>query len=225
MIDIIATIGPASRDFLTLKKMAKSGMTIGRVNMKYASVNELVDIKNKLDKLGVKLLVDILNIEKFDLIKEIDFDYIALAFTESATQIKKLRAMAKKAKIIAKIETKRGVKNIEEIIKASDGLMVARGDLSKHIKLEELPIYQKKIIRYCNKKSKYVITATEMMLSMVKSKKPTKAEVSDVANAVIDGSNALMLSEETAIGKYPALTVNIMKKIINETREYLKHLS
>ena len=220
MADIIATIGPASRGFKVLKRMAKEGMSIARVNMKYASRKELLEVKKALDISGVKLMVDILNLEQFSKVKDIDFDYIALAFTETEKQIKDLRKVTN-AKIIAKIENKKGVKNIKGIINASDGLMVARGDLGKNVRLEELPIYQKRIIDECNEKNKYAITATEMMLSMVKNKKPTKAEVSDVANAVIDGSNALMLSEETAIGKHPADSVKIMKKIIDTTNRYL----
>ncbi|MDD5417740.1 MAG: pyruvate kinase [Candidatus Nanoarchaeia archaeon] len=224
MVGIIATIGPSSMDLRILKKMADAGMTIGRVNMKYASADELISIKNKLDELGVKLLVDILNISQFKIIKNIDFDYIALSFTESGEQINKLRKLmkTKKAIIIAKIENRKGVKKMKSIINASDGLMVARGDLGKNIRLEELPICQKIIIKDCNKKGKYVITATEMLLSMVNSRTPTKAEASDVVNAVIDGSNAVMLSEETAIGKYPVYAVRIMRRLIKSAQKYLR---
>jgi len=221
MIDIIATIGLASNNYQIIRRMKLAGMTIGRVNIKYSSINEVINIKNKLDKAGIKLLVDILNLGQFKIVKDINFEYIALAFTETEKQINELRKMTN-AKIIAKIETKKGVRNIDKIIKVSDGLMVARGDLGKNVKLEELPVYQKKIIKNCNGKNKYVITATEMLLSMVNSKEPSKAEVSDIANAVIDGSNALMLSEETAIGKYPVEAVGIMRKIINITLNYLK---
>jgi pyruvate kinase len=114
------------------------------------------------------------------------------------------------------------VRNIDSIINESDGVMVARGDLGNHVPLEELPLFQKMIIRKCNKKRKFVITATEMLLSMINSKIPERAEVSDVANAVLDGSNALMLSEETAIGKYPLEAVSIMHKIITETTKERK---
>ena len=97
--------------------------------------------------------------------------------------------------------------------------MVARGDLGRNMILEELPIFQKVIIKKCNQKQKFVVTATEMLLSMTKSKIPSRAEVSDVANAVLDGSNALMLSEETAIGKYPVEAVKTMRKVISKTEK------
>ena len=128
----------------------------------------------------------------------------------------------KKIKIISKIETKKGLKNINELIKASDGIMVARGDLSKNIPFEKVPYYKKLIIDKCNSKRKFVIVATEMLLSMVKSKTPTNAEVEDVFSAVIEGGNALMLSEETAIGNYPVLTVKTMQKIISNAEKYLQ---
>ena len=122
----------------------------------------------------------------------------------------------KSVKIISKIENQKGIDNIDNIIRVSDGIMLGRGDLGKNISMEKVPIIQKLIMRKCFKKKKFDITATEMLLSMVKYKRPTNAEVSDVANAILDGSDAVMLSEETAIGKYPALTVKIMKKIITE---------
>jgi pyruvate kinase len=147
------------------------------------------------------------------------FDYIALAFTECAEQVECLRKIVPSAKIIAKIETGKGVKNIMEIISASDGVMVARGDLGRNVPLEKLPFFQKMIIRECNKKGKFVVTATEMLLSMTDSKTPTRAEVTDVANAVLDGSSALMLSEETAIGKYPVASVKMMDKIVKEAEK------
>ena len=137
-------------------------------------------------------------------------------------EIKKI--LPKKIKIISKIETKKGLKNIDNIINVSDGIMIARGDLGKNIPYEKLPITQKLIIKKCNKKKVFVITATEMLMSITKAKTPERAEITDIANAVLDGSDALMLSEETAIGNYPSLAVKIMNKIIKETEKNRKLL-
>jgi len=192
--------------------------------MKHASFEEASKIIKILTELKCKILIDIENIKNINEIKSFKFDYLALSFTETANYIKEIRRFffPRKIFIIAKIETKKGVRNIDSIINESDGVMVARGDLGNHVPLEELPLFQKMIIRKCNKKRKFVITATEMLLSMINSKIPERAEVSDVANAVLDGSNALMLSEETAIGKYPLEAVSIMHKIITETTKERK---
>lgn len=213
---IVATIGPASESFSVLKKMKSEGMAFGRINTKYGSIKEYERIMNNLLELKCKIIVDIKDLKNIEWLKNQKFDYLALSFTESAEQIRKIRKLID-IKIIAKIETRKGVNNIREIIKEADGVMVARGDLGRHVPVEELPVFQKRIIRECNLKNKFVITATEMLLSMTKSKIPERAEVSDVANAVLDGSDALMLSEETAIGKYPVLCVNMMQRIIKET--------
>ena len=224
---IVATIGPSSRKYETLKKMKAAGMSIGRINTKYASKKELDETKEKLEKIGCEVIVDIIGKKYISHLKELDFDYLALSFTHSAQQIKNLRKefFPRKIKIISKIETAKGLENIAEIIRESDGLMVARGDLSKNIPIERLPVEQKLIIKKSKKAGKFVITATEMLLSMMNSKVPTRAEVSDVANAVLDGSDAVMLSEETAIGKYPVLAVKTMAKVVKEvekTRHRLK---
>jgi pyruvate kinase len=120
-------------------------------------------------------------------------------------------------RLIAKIENKKGVKNLEEIIDVSDGIMVARGDLGVSLPIYEIPVLQKTIINACRKKNKISITATQMLESMTYSLRPTRAEVSDVANAVLDGSDYVMLSGETAIGDYPVETVAMMKKVIEFT--------
>jgi len=217
-LDIIATIGPSTNSLTILRKMKSAGMDIGRINTKYGNVKENRYICDCLKKLKCKVLFDIKNKKIIPWVKEQNCDYLAVSFTESAKQLKDVRKLiGKNVKIIAKIETKKGIDNLREIIKECNGIMVARGDLGKNIMLAQLPIFQKLIIKECNKRKKYTITATEMLLSMTDSKVPERAEVSDVANAVLDGSEALMLSEETAIGKYPVLCVKTMRSIIEET--------
>jgi len=220
---IVATIGPASSSFSVLKRMKKAGMDIGRINTKYASREDCVRIQKMLRKLGCKVLVDIIGTKMLPFLKDFDFDYLAVSFAESEKQLSRIRDFfePRKVFIIAKIETKKGIKNIDRILMVSDGLMVARGDLGNNIPLEKLPVFQKKIIKKCSKAKRFDITATEMLLSMVNSKTPTRAEVTDVANAVLDGSDAVMLSEETAIGKYPVEAVEMMKKIIRETEKFI----
>ena len=223
---IIATIGPSSDKPVVLKKMADAGMSIARINTKYGTIEEYLRIVNALNKIKkCEILFDIVGLKMVDWLKSQPFDYLAVSFAETALQIKKLRKLfyPKKIKIISKIETKKGIKNIDELINESDGIMIARGDLGDNIAFETVPVVQKLIMKKCNRKNKLDITATEMLLSMTKSKIPARAEVSDVANAVLDGSNFLMLSEETAIGRYPVLTVKTMAKIIKAT-EKNRHL-
>ena len=148
-------------------------------------------------------------------------DYVALSFVRSAEDIYNLREWMKKRgyekPIIAKIEKPEAVENFEEILEASDGIMVARGDLGVELAPQVVPIVQKNIIRRCNSVGKLVITATQMLESMISKPIPTRAEASDVANAVLDGSDVVMLSGETAIGKYPISTINTMKSILLST--------
>ena len=155
-----------------------------------------------------------------------DIDFVALSFVQSPDDINQLRArlleLGSTAQIIAKIETKAAVEdgNLEEIVKVSDGIMVARGDLAVEAGAEIVPIVQRKIIGLCQKYGKLSIVATQMMASMVDSPDPTRAEVSDVANAVITGADCVMLSDETANGKYPVETVEAMKRVILYTQEH-----
>lgn len=153
-------------------------------------------------------------------------EWIALSYVKDASDIEHLRSFLHEHKgssirIIAKIERKDAIKNIQEIIRVSDGIMIARGDLGEQMPLEKLPFLQKYIIRQCNWEHRFAITATEMMRSMVENPRPTRAETTDVANAILDGSDAVMLSEETAMGKYPAQTIRIMEKIIKEAERYI----
>ena len=122
-----------------------------------------------------------------------------------------------KAMVLSKIETQEAVDNIDEIIALSDALMVARGDLAVEIGAENVPSFQKTLIRKCNEAGKPVITATQMLESMIKSPVPTRAEVSDVANAIVDGTDAIMLSEETTLGDYPIEAVNVMTRVAMKT--------
>lgn len=153
-----------------------------------------------------------------------DIDYVALSFVQTADDINNLRqilvANGSTAQIIAKVETKTAIisKNLAEIVKASDGVMVARGDLAVEAGAEVVPIVQRRIIELCRKHGKLCIVATQMMGSMVNSPEPTRAEVSDVSNAVVQGADAVMLSDETANGDYPIETVESMKKVILYTQ-------
>jgi pyruvate kinase len=145
-------------------------------------------------------------------------EYVALSFVGSASDVHLLRGMmvdqGQVTPIIAKIERKEALEDIDAIIDASDGIMIARGDLGSAVPLEELPFIEKKIISLCNEKEKFVIVATQMMLSMVESSTPTRAEVIDVATAVALGADAVMLSEETSTGKHPVEVVAEMRKIL-----------
>jgi len=150
------------------------------------------------------------------------FDIIALSFVRNANDITAVRNLLEEKnksgiKIIAKIEHRKAVENIEEIILNADGIMVGRGDLGIEMSLEEVPIVQKKLIRKCYSNGKPVITATQMLESMTENPLPTRAEVSDVANSIYDGTSAVMLSGETAVGKHPALVVKRMVDIIERT--------
>lgn len=153
--------------------------------------------------------------------QEIGVDYVGLSFMEEAKDVTELREkISPKTKIISKIERPQAIENFDEILKVSDAIMVARGDLGVEIPVEKLPFLQKKIIRRCRRASKPVIVATDLMASMVLAPRPTRAEVLDVANAVLDGATAVMLSNETAIGKFPVQTVTLMRKIIEETEGF-----
>lgn len=152
-------------------------------------------------------------------------DYIAASFIRSADDIlgirRVLEGLGAEISLISKIENRQGINNLEEIIKLSDGIMVARGDLGVEIPAEEVPIVQKKLIERCNIAGKPVITATQMLDSMIRNPRPTRAEANDIANAIYDGTDAIMLSGETATGRYPVLSVQTMARIAKRTEESL----
>ena len=159
-------------------------------------------------------------------------DYLALSFVNTKEDVIAARKIIEEAggdaHIISKIESRKGIENIDEIIDESDGIMIARGDLGVEVPMEELPMLQKSIIRKCREKGKFAIVATEMLASMYENPRPTRAEVSDVANAVLDGTDCVMLSGETTVGKYPVQSVEIMDRIckhVESTIDYSKHVA
>ena len=156
-----------------------------------------------------------------------DGDFIALSFVSSKEDILAVKEILDQEnssmQIISKVESNTAISNIDEIIEYSDGIMVARGDLGVEVPMKELPIIQKKIIEKCRRAGKFCIVATEMLASMYKSARPTRAEVTDIANAVLDGTDAVMLSGETTTGKYPIEAVRYMAEIVENTEKYLDY--
>jgi pyruvate kinase len=153
-------------------------------------------------------------------------DYVGLSFVRTADDVRKARAymssLGTEVPIVAKIETQSALDHFEEILEVADAIMIARGDLSIETPFARVPIMQKQLIARANRQARPVITATQMLFSMVESPQPTRAEVADVANAVADGSDAVMLSEETAIGRHAARSVQIMAEITAETEHGLR---
>ncbi len=180
---------------------------------------------------------------KLDFISEVDkkditfaakhaCDYLALSFVNTREDVIEARKLIEEAGgdalIISKIESRMGIENIDDIINESDGIMVARGDLGVEFPMEELPMLQKSIIKKCRQRGKFAIVATEMLASMYESPRPTRAEVSDVANAILDGTDCVMLSGETTVGKYPIDSVAIMNRICENVEskiDYTKHVA
>lgn len=159
-------------------------------------------------------------------VSELEVDYVALSFVRSAADVEQAKALSEGVPIIAKIERPEAVSALREIVAAADGIMIARGDLGVELGAEKVPLVQKRIIRETNAQGKVVITATQMLDSMIRNPRPTRAEAADVANAVMDGTDAVMLSGETAAGRYPVQSVRMMDSILREVEsEYIEDIA
>jgi pyruvate kinase len=221
---IVVTVGPAIENPKVLSEIIREGGDVFRFNLKHNTPQWHSNFLKKLKtvaKEAKKMVATIFDLPSSNykpfrsllakLEKEIDF--LAVSLIKKPEEIEKIKKANFDARIIAKIETKEATENFEEILNVSDAIMVARGDLGINIPLEKIPYFQKEIVRKCLEKGKPVIVATQMLKSMTDHPLPTRAEVSDVANAVLDYADALMLSEETSIGKYPQRAVSMMAKI------------
>lgn len=201
---------------ITKEKNVKVSVTIGGILSSKKGIN-LPDTKISLPALTEKDLADL------EFIIEQKCDWVALSFVRSVKDIvilrSKLDERKSKTKIIAKIEKPEALNNIREIVLESDGIMIARGDLGVELPVEKVPLIQREIIRKCLHRAKPVIVATQMMESMIEHKKPNRSEITDVANAVLEGTDAVMLSAETAVGNHPALVVETMRKIILQVEQ------
>ncbi len=208
---------------LLVKSVAKSHLkaevVVGGILREHKGIN-IPDAHLRFKGLTDKDRIDI----EFGIFNKMD--YIAQSFVRDRNDMLQIRDLIKErlpdCKIIAKIENRRGIKNIDEIIKVSDGVMIARGDMGVSIPIYEIPFVQKEIIKKCNVAKRMVITATQMLESMTENIRPMRSEVTDVANAILDGSDFLMLSAETAVGKHPAEVVKMMNQIIGFTEHSLK---
>jgi pyruvate kinase len=234
-VKIVCTLGPASNSPEVIEGMLNAGMNVARLNLSYGTLEEhhqfISTVRSLSRELGLPTgilldlpgykrrtggIVDVFG-EHLRFAHSQEVDFIALSFISSAQQVEEVRALLQKIDsnipVIVKIEQAQALEQISAILEVSDGIMVARGDLAPEISIEKVPLAQKHLINEANHQGKSVITATQMLESMVRSATPTRAEAADVANAVLDGTDALMLSEETAIGKYPVEAIEMMVRI------------
>ena len=210
---------------IVVKSVEEDGVTCTIVN------GGVLGDKKSLSVPGVKLDIPFISeVDKNDIIYacEHEGDFLALSFVSCVEDVLAAKEILKEhgredLKIISKIESMTGIENLDSIVEESDGIMVARGDLGVEVPMTMLPIYQKQIIKKCRQAGKICIVATEMLESMKKGARPTRAEVSDVANAVLDGTDAVMLSGETTTGHSPIETVDFMASICRDTEEYYNH--
>ncbi len=237
--------GTESKIYITYPQFpqdVKVGETVliddGKLHLKVIDTNLKDEVRceilvggNLSSKKGVNLpntkislpCLTIKDIRDLEFALEHDFDWIGLSFVRNVMDIVELKDIIKhkqkRARVIAKIEKPEAIKDIDQIIDVSDGIMVARGDLGVELPMEQVPLLQKMIVQKCVQVGKPVIIATQMMESMITSYTPTRAEVNDVANAVMDGADAVMLSAETSVGKYPVKVIEMMRRIITQVEE------
>lgn len=246
---IVSTLGPASRDENLIRRMALSGMDVVRLNLSWGTYDEHREYIRKTRGLerNIPIIFDLsgpriqdeaghhINPESTEIITEKDLrdlqfgidegvEYFALSYVGEAQDILKLKEHIKnyggEAKVIAKIERDEALENFDEILLVSDAIMIARGDLGNEVPVETIPWYEKELIKKCKLAKKPVIVATQMMTSMMEKPEPTRAEVTDVFFAIENGADAVMLSDETAIGSYPVETVEIMDRVIREAETH-----
>lgn len=252
---IVATIGPVSKDKTVIKQMMLRQMDAVRLNFSWGTYEEhanyIAVVRETARELGrrVPIIQDLSGprlktesghqidpgavevITEKDL-RDLEFgleqniDYVAMSYVGGKNDVKeikrRIKELGRKTPVIAKIERKMALDNLDEIIDEADAIMIARGDLGNEVPLEQIPFIQHNVIKRCKAAVKPVITATQMMFSMTKNPAPTRAEVTDVAFAVISGSDAVMLSDETANGQYPVEAVAAMEKIVLEAEKHLK---
>mgnify|MGYP000383277778 FL=1 len=251
-IQIVATIGPSTKELTQMKSMIEAGMSLARLNFSWGTHEEhrqfVQDIRMATQAVGVTVPIiqdlsgprvqqgaghtfdcDVQVITEKDIsdvqaLADMEIEYVALSFVKDAKDIADLRQVLEAAgshsKVIAKIERQEALNNLDDIVAAADGIMIARGDLGDAIPFETLPFVKKDILKRCVAAGKPAIVATEMLSSMIDEAKPSRADVSDIAHAVLDGASATMLSNETAVGKYPTETVAVMRKVVNEAQQH-----
>jgi len=234
---IIATIGPASVNASTLAQLIEAGADVFRLNFSHSdrewhtAAIDAIRAASAAAGREVAILGDTDgpdDLDQVDFSAERGIDLLAISFVSSAADVERaaerLRERGASIPLIAKIEKREAADAVEEILRVADGgIMVARGDLGEQLPLAEVPALQKRLIRAAGRRSKPVITATEMLASMVSAPSPTRAEVTDVANAIYDGTDAVMLSEETAIGAHPVESVRVMDRIARATEPDLPY--
>ena len=244
-VKIVCTLGPASSSPQVVEGMLKGGMDVARFNLAHGTLEEHDQLISKVRSLSQKLklpigiLLDLPGLKRshgdvktvfgqhLDFALSENADFVALSFISSVRQVREVKQLLRETNadipVIVKIEDARALEESNAMLEAGEGIMVARGDLALDISIEKVPTAQKQLISEANRHGKPVITATQMLESMVRSATPTRAEATDVANAVLDGSDALMLSEETATGSYPIEATETMVKIVLEAEAILPY--